>query len=139
MRTVQRFQIVVKAKPDFQGPLGVTVDEKSLSETIENYFLETTRKPWPEKSRAYLAEQPLLLSGTGDGDYSILLCANCAHSGFDSCADLGLKPIHVTLAVKTVTWTIEFADWTEGAPKEPLVLLFDRVEYQRELAKLQTR
>ena len=135
MKPIQRLKLTVKPKADFRGPIDLTVDNRTIAETIDAYFHETTGKPWPEKPRCYISTESLRASGT-DGNYAILLCANCAQSGYPSCEDLGLLPIQVRYSEKTVEWLIGWAQWNEEAPPRPLRLVFDRSEYQRVLEKL---
>ncbi len=135
MKPIQRIQISIKPKPDFRGPIDLSVDNRSIAETIGSHFHQSTRKAWPEKEKCYVSAESLRASALSSGRHAIVICANCAQSGYPSCDDLGLLPIEVGFADNTVTWLIEWAATSQDTVP-PLKLIFDKSEYDRETKKL---
>lgn len=135
MRAIQRFKVSTKPKPDFLGQIELSIDGREFAETVNDFFLQTTRTPWPERSRCYLSADQLKASALSDGKYAIVICANCAHEGYSSCEDLGLDPIEVKHENKTVTWQISWLQWSKK-DSTALKLVFDRSEYLKEIGKI---
>lgn len=83
--------------------------------------------------------QELRKSLDQSGSFEILICANCAASGYRSCGDLALKPFSVVHKDHYVEWVIESPghDNTEEG-KVFLTFKFHRPQYIAEVKKIES-
>jgi len=135
LKPVKRFRIEVGLSADELSSVQLYIENRPIAETIDDHFIRSTKKPWPEKNRCVVSASALLASLDEDGSYAILICTACARAGYQSCEDIGVRSINVDTTDRTITWTIDWPDWIEEDLK-PLRLEFDGAEYQREFEKL---
>lgn len=107
------------------------VDRRPLLDLIEAAF---PKRHWRDKNRALLRVEELRGSAEGSGSFSLLICANCAASGYQACEDVGLAPVEVSHDGSTVQWTIRLAGWVGAG--EPIVLRFHKPQYLKAIESL---
>ena len=121
------------AKATLGRTWNASIDRRPLLDLIEAAF---PKRHWPDKSRALLRIAELQKSASASGSFPLLVCANCATSGYETCEDVGLAPVEVVHDDATVSWTIRPADWVIP-PSAPIVLRFHKPQYRKAVAVLQ--
>lgn len=112
----------------------IFIDRSDLTEVLERSF---PKRYWQDKNRVLVNVEEIRKSAESSGRFSILVCANCAASGYQTCNDVGLESFEVVHEDNAVHWRIEIVDWlSENAQEHPIRFRFHKPQYQKEIELL---
>ncbi len=115
----------------------ILIDKKELADLLEQSVVGPIPGHWSKKSKALVNMDEMRKSLDQNGELEILICANCAASGYRGCDDLELNPFLVTHEDPYVEWKIE-SPGTENKKQEKtfLTFKFHRPQYISEIKNM---
>jgi hypothetical protein len=132
---------IIKFRHDPAATLGrywhILIDKKELTDLLEQAVPGPIPRHWSNKTKALVNIDEMKKSLDQSAELELLICANCAASGYRSCGDLGLKSFLVTQTDQFVEWKIESPG--HDLPEQQKVFLtfkFHRPQYVSEVENI---
>lgn len=131
---------IIKFKFDSNATLErhwrVVIDKIELVDAIERAVETPVAGHWPSKSKALLNLDELKETLTAGGQWQLLICANCAASGYKSCGDLDLGHFTVRLEDEFVLWEVKPPHPATVQQMKLVRYRFHRPQYEGEVRKV---